>query len=555
MAGGRLGSDPDQNSLRLLPSGPDRVGEKPVRPNLPRPISAIGVRIASEKGAVRARFLDRCNAPAYSDFLLLRGAGEMTDKSTDQASTNSLPVTTTPPGLSPDKSPWREELAATFKLALPIALTQLSTIALNTTDVIMLGWLGPEPLAAASLASNLLFPAQFVGVSVLAALSPLFAQALGARQFRGVRRTARQGFWAAITLFIPFAIYLAFSHEILLLLGQHESISGDAEIYISIALWALLPNFAFIVLRNFISAHSRPRSALVVVLIGIVLNALIDYVLIFGKFGFPELGLFGAALATTLVQSLMFLMLLAYVLRDRRFRRYYILARFWRPDWPRYREIFTVGIPIGLTTLAETGLFSATGLMVGLFGVQALAGHAVALQFGAISFMIPLGISQAATVRIGLAVGAQRYQNIGPAGWSAIGIGAVVMTTAALLFWLIPETLSGLILDRGNPANTEALGYAVSFLGVAALFQYADGGQAIALGCLRGMKDTRMPLVIAVIGYWVFGMGAAVWLGFYTDLQGVGVWLGLVAGLLVVAVALTWRFQGRGRFIDPKFAP
>ena len=443
--------------------------------------------------------------------------------------------------------PWRTEMTASLALAWPIAATQIATVALHTTDTVMSGWLGTRELAALALASNLVFPCVHFGVGVLAALAAMFAQELGARNFKGVRRTARQGTWIVVTLFVPIALFLGFGDRFLLWTGQDPDVTALSGAYLRIALWSVLPMLMFIVLRNFIAAHSRPRAALVVTCGGIVLNAALDYVLMFGAFGIPGMGLTGAAVATVIVQTIMTGALLFYVLRDRKFRRYHLLVRFWRTDWSRYREIVRVGTPIGLTVLAETTLFAAAGLMIGTIGTQELAGHAIALQFAAIAFMVPLGIGQAATIRVGLAYGAGDMARVGRAGWSNLLIAALFLSVSASVFWLFGRPLATLFLDAADPANTAAIGFATAYLAVAAIFQFADGGQVVALGALRGLKDTRVPMFIAVAGYWIIGAGVSWWLGFEMGWDGVGVWAGLAAALSVVATLLTVRFALRER--------
>lgn len=447
----------------------------------------------------------------------------------------------TPAG--PDRSHWRTEFVAMCKLAVPLALAQIANIALNTTDVVMMGWLGPKHLAAGTLAANLIFPCMLFSIGILTATGAIMAQELGGRQYKGVRRTVRQGFWVILMIFLPVGTFLWFGQDVLLLLGQEAITSAMAEGYLRTALWSVPPALGFIVIRNFIAAHERPRPAVVIAVVGILVNAALDYVLIFGKFGFPRLELVGAGIATTLVHVVMFAAMIGLTLTDRRYKRYFLYVRFWRSDWPRFREILSIGVPIGFTILAEAGLFAASGLLIGLLGSDALAGHAVALQCTAIAFMVPLGISQAATVRVGRAIGAGHPELVAAAGWSAIIVALIFVLLPAGLFIFLPDQLVGLFLGTRTPLNDAAFGFAVSFLWVAAFFQLADGAQVVALGALRGMKDTRVPLVMAVICYWPVGFGVAVGLGFWAGLGGVGVWLGLAVALTVVGVALSWRFH------------
>jgi MATE family multidrug resistance protein len=281
---------------------------------------------------------------------------------------------------------------------------------------------------------------------------------------------------------------------------------------------------------------------MVVTFLAIGFNALADYGLIFGAFGLPVLGLQGAGVATALTNTLMFLGLLGYVLIDRRFRRYQILGRFWRSDWVRFREIFRLGLPIGITLIMEIGLFASAGFMMGWIGMADLAAHQIALQCASVTFMVPLGLSQAATVRVGLAAGAGDPAGVRRAGIAALVIGGVFMSLMAILMWTLPGTIAGLFIDAGDPANAAVLQLAVTFLGIAALFQIFDGGQVIGAGALRGLKDTRWPMVFAAIAYWLVGMSMALGLGFGLGLGGVGIWFGLALALAVAAGLMIGRF-------------
>lgn len=451
------------------------------------------------------------------------------------------------PAPAPDIGPWRAETGALLRLGWPLALTQLATVAMSTTDVVMMGWLGPTELAAGVLASSLVFPCIFFGIGILTTVAAFCAQDLGARRYKGVRRTVRQGVWIAILISMPFSLFIWNGRAIMIATGQDPEVSALAEGYLHATVFQVLPAFVFIVLRNFTSAHNRPRAALVVIIVAIGVNAIADYGLMFGNFGLPRLELVGAGIATAVVQVFMALVMGAYVLRDRRYRRYHLAVRFWKPDWPRFRQMLRVGIPTGFMVLAEVVLFSAAGFMIGRFGADQLAGHAVALQCASVTFMIPLGLSQAATVRVGLAVGRGDALGIGRAGYAALGAGLLVMAPGVLAFWFLGEPLTSLYLDLEDPASQSAVTYAVSFLAVAAVFQVVDGIQVLCAGVLRGLNDTRTPMLIAIVSYVGLGISAAWCLGFEAGLEGAGVWWGFAVGLAAAAVALTWRFARRHR--------
>ena len=450
---------------------------------------------------------------------------------------------------------WGGELKALFLLGWPLIVAQLAQNALFTTDIIMMGWLGPKYLAAGALAMAFFICLQLFGVGLVGAVAPMVAQALGARDFRSVRRTVRQGFWVAIVLVVLLFPIVWSVRPIFLFLGQNPELTVLAEQFLHYAVWLLFPALGIIVLRSFLSAHGATAVILLITVAGVVVNGLANYALMFGNWGFPRLELRGSGIATTLVNLVMFGLMLAYVLTHRRFRRYHILARFFKPDWPRFLEIFRIGGPIGFLLLAEVGLFTAAAFLMGWLGPDEVAGHTIALQCASLAFMVPLGLSQATTVRVGIAYGQRWPDGISKAGWASLVVTLGFMSLTCLTFVLLPQTLVGLFLDRTNPANLNTLALAASYLGVAALFQLVDGTQVAAAAALRGLSDTKMPLVIALVGYWAIGMPIAYVLGFVFGMRGVGIWLGLAAGLAFVAVVLIIRFAMRERLGLLRSAP
>ncbi|QDZ13234.1 MATE family efflux transporter [Devosia ginsengisoli] len=442
---------------------------------------------------------------------------------------------------------WGDELRATFALAWPLVIAQLAQNALTATDVIMLGWLGPTHLAAGTLATTFLMPFLVCGVGIVGAVAPLVAQARGARDIKAVRRVVRQGMWAAILLAVLFTPILLQIRPIYAALGQDPTITLMAEEYIQVGVWMLFPALTIIALRSLLSAFDATRIILLVTVGGVLFNAFANYGLIFGHFGMPRLELRGAALATVLANIVMFGLMLAYVLRQRRFKRFYVLMRLWKPDWPRFREIFRIGTPIGLTVLAEVGLFTAAALLMGLLGTDEVAAHAIALQCASMAFMVPLGLGIAATVRVGMAYGRGDAEGIRKAGWTAFALGTSFMAVSCALFLTLGPSIVALFLDPRVPENAHALALAGTFLVVAGVFQLVDGAQVVAAHALRGLSDTKIPMVFAILGYWAIGLPTAWLFGFVIGWRGVGIWLGLAAGLAAVAVVLVARFAMRER--------
>jgi MATE family multidrug resistance protein len=447
------------------------------------------------------------------------------------------------------RSDWLAELKATLALSWPLVLTNVAQNALMTSDVILMGWLGADALAAGALGTNLYFALMIFGIGLVSATSPLVAEELGRRRHavREIRRTVRQGLWSACAIAVPIWLVAWWGEAILLAMGQEPALAAAAGGYIRSLMWSLLPFLFYLVLRSFLAALERPGWALVVGLLAIPLNLAIAWVLMFGQFGFPRLGLAGAGIATTLSSTFMFLGLALVVVLDRRLRRYHLFGRFWRADWARFRALWRIGLPIGLTLAFEVTIFNAAALLMGRIGASELAAHAIALQIASFTFMVPMGVGQAVTVRVGLAFGAGDRDGVTRAGWTAFALGVGFMVFTALLMVLVPHALVGVFLDLADPKNAPVVAFAVSFLFLAALFQLADGAQAVGAGMLRGLQDTRVPMMFALFGYWGIGLPVGVALGFWTPLRGTGIWIGLALGLLVVAALMLWRWTQRER--------
>jgi len=445
------------------------------------------------------------------------------------------------------KNLWRAEARSTLSLAWPLILANLTTQLIQATDALLLGRLGATELASAALALSLTFAMTLFGFGVLTASSPLMASALGARSnaVRDVRRTFRQALWAAMLIIVPIMAVLWFAEEIIVALGQEKRLATGAGTFLRGYLWALPFWMLFQVMRNFMSALERPGWVLAISATGIVVNALAGYALIFGHFGMPALGLFGGGLASSITWGAMTLALAVVILTDRQFRRFHLFGRFWRPDWGRFRQIFRLGLPIGMAMGFEGAVFSAAAYLMGLIDAESVAAHQVALQIAATSFMVPLGLAQAATVRVGLAYGRRDAGGIARAGWTALVMGIAFMAAMALLMWLFPRELVTLFFDD-TAANARPIALAASFLLIAALFQMVDGAQVVGAGMLRGLHDTRVPMIYALIGYWVVGIGTGLWLGFGAKWQGQGIWVGLATGLGFVAVLMIRRWARRG---------
>jgi MATE family multidrug resistance protein len=447
---------------------------------------------------------------------------------------------------SDPSTPWRTEIRATLALAWPLILANLTMQLIQATDVVLMGWLGPRQLAASALGLNLTFAFVLLGMGMITAAAPMMATALGRRStsVRDVRRSFRQALWLAAILSLLFWPILWNAEPLILALGQQPALAHDGGIFLRGYMWVIVPFLLFQAMRHFLSALERPRWILAISAFGILANGLTSYALIFGKFGLPALGIFGGGLGSSIVWCLLATALAVVIATDRQFRRFHLFGHWWRADGARFRTLLRLGLPIGLAMSFEGAVFGAAAYLMGLIDADSVAAHAVALQIAALTFMVPLGLGQAATVRVGLALGRGDRAGIGRAGWTAFVLGVGFMGLMAVAIWLWPRSMVTLFLDD-VPANAHVIALAVSFLLVAAVFQIVDGAQVVGAGMLRGLHDTRVPMLFALVGYWVIGIGVGVWLAFEKNWAGVGIWTGLAAGLAFVALLMLDRWRRR----------
>jgi multidrug resistance protein, MATE family len=437
---------------------------------------------------------------------------------------------------------WRRHFGETLALGLPLIGAQLAQNGIHVTDIVIIGRIGTNELAAMVLAAQFYFTIFIFGSGFAAAVVPLAAQAFARGDVQQVRRAVRMGLWVvfAFSALVMPLIYV--SEPILLALGQDPHVSRLAASYLHIGGWGMFPALGFMVLRSFLSAVGRAGFVLYVTLIVLVVNAVLAYALVLGHFGLPALGLQGAAIVALGVNILSLVLTIWYVQAVAELRRFEIFVRFWRMDWHVLKEVFNLGAPIGFTILAEVSLFTVASLLMGWIGTAELAAHGIALQCASLAFMIPLGLAQAATVRVGVAAGANDRLALIRASSVVVIVSAGIAIFGGLMFALFPSFFAGLFLDRNKEDAAAVLGIATSFVVVAGIFQLVDGLQAIGAGLLRGIKDTRVPMLLALISYWGIGFVLAYVLAFPLEMGGIGIWLGFVFGLLAATVLLLGRF-------------
>lgn len=453
--------------------------------------------------------------------------------------------------MTPDTAktmPYRQHARAITTLGLPLIGGHLAQFSIGMTDTIMMGWYSIEGLAAVTLASTFFFVLFIFGSGFAQAVMPLVASQFAEGDDVQMRRTTRMGLWMSFVFAIAVMPLFYFSDPVLRALGQTDLIAAEAQGYLRIAGWGVIPALGVMVLKSYLAAMERTNVVLWVTLIAFVVNIFANYALIFGNWGAPELGLRGSAIASLSVQILSLLVIAAYVLRV--LPKQQIFARLWRPDWDAFFLVGRLGVPIGFTILAEVGLFAASTLMMGWLGTIQLAAHGVALQLASATFMIHLGLSNAATVRAGNALGRKDPEHLVRGARVIIAMSLATAMATIAVFVLFPEPLISVFLDSDEPNRPEILQIGAVLLFMAGVFQLVDAAQVMALGLLRGLRDTKVPMTFAVFSYWVIGAPCSYLLGFTFGFGGAGIWGGLVIGLAVAAVLMVERFVRLG----PKIA-
>jgi multidrug resistance protein, MATE family len=434
---------------------------------------------------------------------------------------------------------------ALLVLGLPLIGSNLAQMLLHVTDTVMMGWYGVVELAAVVLASSSFFIIFIVGAGFAQAVMPMVASAIGRGDEVQVRRDARMGLWLSIAYGLLTYPLFWWSEPVFLALGQNPEVASLGQDFLRIAGFGMIPALLVMVLKSYLAALERTQVVLWVTLAAVGVNVALGWALIFGNWGAPELGVRGAAIASVAVQIVTFVLLAIYSGWLPELRRFRLFQRFWRPDWQALRQVFRLGMPIGLTSLAEGGMFQASALMMGWIGTVELAAHGIALQAAALTFMVHVGLSNATTVRTALAAGSDDVAGMHTGAKVAIALSMGFALMAVALFLAVPDRIISLFLDTAKPESAAIVIYGTGLLAVAALFQVVDALQVMALGLLRGIKDTRVPMWIAALSYWIIGIPASYLLAFKAGYGGVGLWLGLVIGLTAAAGMLMTRFWAR----------
>ncbi len=428
-------------------------------------------------------------------------------------------------------------------LGLPLIGGHLAQYAIGLTDTVMLGWYGVDALAAVTLASSYFFVLFLFGAGFGWAVMPMVAAAAAEEDETSIRRATRMGLWLSLIYAALLMPMLWWSYPIFIALDQEPEVSQTASEYLKVAGWGLFPALLVMVLKSYLAALERTQIVLWITVIAAVVNAITNYALIFGNWGAPELGVIGAAVASVATQVVSLVAVVIYAVRE--LPEHSLFQRFWRPDWEMFARVFRLGLPIGLTTLAEVSLFATSAVMMGWLGQVPLAAHGIALNLASATFMVHLGLSNVATIRAGNAFGRQDRAHLTKGAIAVTGMSLIMSALTIVLFLTCAEPLISLFMEPDDPQRPEILAIGVGLLAMAALFQLVDGAQVIALGLLRGLQDAKIPMVMAALSYWVIGIPASYYFGFIEGMEGIGVWMGLVLGLACAAVLLMARFWMR----------
>lgn len=430
------------------------------------------------------------------------------------------------------------ELRILLQIGLPVIIGNLLQISMSVVDTLMAGNLSPRDLAAVAVGGSLFMPVFILGAGILMAVSPIVAQHFGARNLTLIGKTTRQSLWLALIISIPSALLLRQMSPILGLMGIEPDIIPLTLGYMDAISWGIVPFYFYLALRYFNEGISATKPAMYISILGLFFNILGNYTLMYGKFGFPRLGAVGTGYATAIVMFVMCIAIFVYTYRKKAYERFEIFKNLKLPDKKYILELLRVGIPIGISLCMEVTMFAVIALIMGSLGTYAVAGHQIAINFASITFMLAFGLSSAITVRVGQVMGRSGIREARYSGWIGIGLASAFMCLTALFMFLFPGFITSLYTD-----DVELQKIAISLIYMAAIFQLSDGLQVTGSGALRGLKDTKIPMFVNLIAYWIVGLPLGYYLGIIRGSGAQGLWIGLIAGLSVAAVLHNVRFH------------
>lgn len=440
--------------------------------------------------------------------------------------------------LKKEWKPLRKEAGVTLRIGIPVIIAQLLQMSMNFVDTVMAGNLSAEDLAAVAVGGAVFFPFIMLASGILMAITPIVAQLVGSRRLEEIGANVRQGLWLSQILAVPLFLGIRNLGFVMELMDVTAGIIPIAEAYMKAFSWGVFPLCAFMALRYFNEGMSVTRPSMYIALAGVLVNIPGNYVLMYGKLGFPRMGAEGCGYASAVVIFVMFAGMLWFTRQHPPYRRFGIFEMIRRPDGRYLREIVRVGLPIGLSSTMEVTMFAVVSLLMGSLSTVAVAGHQVAINFAAMTFMVPFGLATAITTRVGNAAGKKRWSEARQRGFTGIALSTIFMSVTAVIMFAIPGVIASVYTQ--DPAVRDV---AVGLLYMAAIFQISDGLQVSGYGALRGLKDTTVPMYVNLVAYWVVGLPLGYYLGIVRGVGPQGLWMGLIAGLTVAAVLHNVRFS------------
>ncbi|MDX1640137.1 MAG: MATE family efflux transporter [Balneolaceae bacterium] len=436
----------------------------------------------------------------------------------------------------------RKEISSLWRIGFPVIIAQLLQMSMSFVDTVMAGRLSPADLAAVAVGTSMLIPFVVLCLGSMMGITPIVAQNVGGRRLSVIGKNARQVLWLSQILALPSFFLLRNLDMLFAWIGVTENIIPIASGYLKAISWGMFPLYAYGALRNFNEGLSVTRPAMFVALLGTLVNIPANYVLMFGKLGFPAMGAVGTGYASAIVYTVMFLAMFTFTYTYKSYKRFDIFSRFRLPEKKYLSELLRIGVPIGISSTMEVSMFACVSLLISTLSTVAVAGHQVALNFAAMMFMIPFGLSVAITARVGNSIGRERPGEARFRGYVGVAVCGCVMIVTAIIIFLFPDAIASIYTDD---AAVKAV--AVELLFMAAIFQLSDGLQVSGFGALRGLKDTTVPMFFNLFAYWVVGISVAYYLGFISDYGAPGLWIGLITGLTVAGILHNIRFYMRTR--------
>lgn len=432
---------------------------------------------------------------------------------------------------------FREEALATLKLGYPLMIANLLQMSMAFVDTVMAGNLSTTDLAAVAIGSSILTPVFVFGAGILMAVTPIVSQHFGSRSLDKIGKSVRQSLWLAVFLSIPTILLLRNAYPIFELMNIDSEVARLAQGYLNAAAWGIPGFFCYLALKHFNEAVSVTRPAMWFAVVGLLFNIFWNYTLMFGKFGFPALGAIGTGWATMIVMWVMFICMLIFTWKLKSYKRFQIFDTFRLPEFNYLKDLLKLGFPIGVTFTMEVSLFAVVSLLMGYLSTTAIAAHQIAINLASITFMVAFGISSAVTIRVGQNLGKRSLSNARFSGYTGIALSVGLMTCTAIIFFTLPSLLVSIYTN-----DPELAGLAAQLLFFAAVFQISDGLQVSGAAALRGLKDTRIPMIVNLIAYWIVGLSTGYFLGIKMGYGPQGLWAGLIFGLTTAAILHNLRF-------------